>query len=203
MSPGRLLTLCLALATFGSFVWAVRGFFVRDPDGILRPGMRAIAGGGTLSMLLHLGALGWAPEVPRALGLLGAVGFAAALTVFCAAVGANRKRPLAIAFSDAPPEHIVTSGPYAYVRHPFYVSYALAWMAGTVATAQWWLLATLFGMGVLYVRAARREERMFASGPLALRYSRYRARTGMFVPRLTTPPLVADDEADPQRSPTP
>ncbi len=183
MSPHRWLALGLAIALFVGFVWAVKAFFRRDTDGDLRLGMQTIALGGALTIGLHVGALALAPEVSWGLGLAALQIYALALWVFWSAVWANRAQPLAIAFSEVEPEHLVTRGPYAYVRHPFYLAYSLAWFAGFAATGQLWLLATVMGMGALYLRAARMEEATFVAGPLGLDYAAYRQRTGMFLPR--------------------
>lgn len=73
-------------------------------------------------------------------------------------------------------------GPYAWVRHPQYLGFALI-MLGFLL--QWPTLITLFMFPVLvtmYVRLARREERevMVEFGE---QYARYRAATPAFIPR--------------------
>jgi protein-S-isoprenylcysteine O-methyltransferase Ste14 len=188
--------LAAALFTFGGFVWAVQRFFVRD--GAPAPGMRAIALGGTVAMVADLVALGLARGAGDAWHLAGAALFAGAALLFWAAVRANRARPLTLAFSDDRPGHLVTWGPYAWVRHPFYSAYMLAWIAGAVAAAQPLLLGALLGMGALYRAAARREEAKFAASDLADAYAAYRARTGMFLPRrLAQPPSVSSSSSAP------
>lgn len=180
MEPLQSAALGLALATFGSFVWAIRHHFVAAEG--FRGGMRAIAAGGAVSMALHLGALALGPGGGYG-AALGIVLYGAALGLFWSAVGVNASRPLSIAFSTDTPRHLVTTGPYARIRHPFYAAYLLAWIAGTLASGQPWLLVTVAGMGALYVRAARLEEAKFAASPLAEAYRRYARRAGMFWPR--------------------
>ncbi len=175
----------LALASQLSFLWGIRRFFVQA--GTPRPGMRAIAGLGTPFALWQLVVLGArVPTPPGAVGasVSGAALFAAALTLFWWAVRANLERPLTLAFSPDAPRHLVAWGPYRRVRHPFYASYALAWLAGAVAAAEPLLLLPFVVMGALYVQAARLEEAKFAESPLAEAYAAYRARTGMFWPSL-------------------
>ncbi len=175
----------LALATHLSFLWAIRRFFVST--GQTRPGMRAIAGLGTPFALWHLVTLGFAvTDPPSAPGVVAAgVGlFALALVLFWSAVRANSARPLTLAFSPDAPGHLVAWGPYRRVRHPFYASYALAWLGGALAGSHALLLVPFVVMGALYVRAARLEEAKFAQSPLAEAYAAYRARTGMFWPSL-------------------
>ena len=95
-----------------------------------------------------------------------------------------RERRFHIAFSGEVPEAVCDSGPYAYVRHPVYLSYLLAFLALPIAFPRLPALAVLlFNLG-LYVLAARDDERSLAESDLAESYAAYRVRTGMFVPLL-------------------
>lgn len=78
---------------------------------------------------------------------------------------------------------LITSGPYRWVRHPFYVSFLLAMVANSLVMANWFVFAIgLIAFAMLALRS-RIEERN-----LALRfgdeYRRYQERTGAFFPRL-------------------
>lgn len=108
--------------------------------------------------------------------------YGAALGLWAWAVATTRRERLSLAFSPDPPEAIIDRGPYRYVRHPFYVSYTLYWLAGAAAAPIWWVVAPSLLAIALYVAAARAEERKFAVSPLADAYTAYRARTGMFLP---------------------
>ena len=85
-------------------------------------------------------------------------------------------------------EHtLITSGPYRYVRHPFYITTALAFTANALTTANWFIASTGFAaLALLVVRTATEE------GKLVERfgddYRRYMARTGRFLPRLRSAP---------------
>ena len=77
-------------------------------------------------------------------------------------------------------EHtLITSGPYRYVRHPLYVTYALAFAANALITANWFIALTSFAfVTLLVIRTATEEEKLverFGDG-----YRRYMARTGRF-----------------------
>jgi protein-S-isoprenylcysteine O-methyltransferase Ste14 len=110
--------------------------------------------------------------------------YLAAFAVWAWAIAASRRARLTLAFSRDLPEALLDHGPYRYVRHPFYTSYTLYWLAGILATLTWWVvLPSILAIG-LYVLAARKEERKFAASGLADAYSAYRARTGMFFPSL-------------------
>jgi protein-S-isoprenylcysteine O-methyltransferase Ste14 len=58
------------------------------------------------------------------------------------------------AFSSNNPKNIILIGPYKYVRHPFYLSYTLAWIAGSLATSLW-LLLTFVAMLIIYYLSAK------------------------------------------------
>ncbi len=81
-------------------------------------------------------------------------------------------------------EHtLVTSGPYRWVRHPFYVAFALAVIANALVTANWFiLLVSAAAFALIVVRTKKEEERLVARFGDA--YLVYTKRTGRFWPRL-------------------
>ena len=81
-------------------------------------------------------------------------------------------------------EHsLITTGPYRWVRHPFYVAFLLGTTAISLVLANWLVLLVGTTAFVLLAIRSRKEEEN-----LELRfgdeYRRYRARTGAFFPRL-------------------
>lgn len=81
-------------------------------------------------------------------------------------------------------EHtLVTSGPYSWIRHPFYDAVALLILSFSLIAASWFfLLAGSVVLVLLVVRTEREEERLLAR--FGDPYREYRDRTGRFVPRL-------------------
>ena len=78
---------------------------------------------------------------------------------------------------------LVTSGPYRWVRHPFYVATALAVTANAVVTANWFLALTgVVSVVLLAIRTRTEEEKLVERFGDA--YTRYMQRTGRFIPRL-------------------
>ena len=77
---------------------------------------------------------------------------------------------------------LVTTGPYAFVRHPIYGGILLM-MIGTAIglIPTWWLVAAAAGIYFLY--SARAEER-FMTERFPDSYPAYRARTKMLIPLL-------------------
>jgi protein-S-isoprenylcysteine O-methyltransferase Ste14 len=80
-------------------------------------------------------------------------------------------------------EHmLVTSGPYRWVRHPFYVAFVLAVVANSLVAANWFLLLTgLIAFALIVVRTRKEEERLLARFGDA--YREYMKKTGRFLPR--------------------
>jgi len=79
---------------------------------------------------------------------------------------------------------VITSGPYRWIRHPFYTSYNLTWMAALAATGWWPLAIPVIVMAALYERFAREEELGFSTGALADQHEAYTRRTGKYFPGL-------------------
>jgi protein-S-isoprenylcysteine O-methyltransferase Ste14 len=71
------------------------------------------------------------------------------------------------------------------VRHPLYVAYLLAFLAALVALPHWLTAGIFLVTCVLFVHAARHDERQIAASALAADYAVYREHTGMFLPRLS------------------
>ncbi len=81
-------------------------------------------------------------------------------------------------------EHfLVTTGPYRWVRHPFYVAFALAMLANSLVTANWFVFATgAVVLLLLVIRTSKEEEKLIER--FGDEYRQYMATTGRFWPRL-------------------
>jgi protein-S-isoprenylcysteine O-methyltransferase Ste14 len=183
MSSLQVVSVVAFLLCFGSFTWALQGGFFTS-TGTKNFGITLTRLFGLFFMLLHLAVLILTPTTQLALGTIGTLLYLGALLLFWSAIAANWKRPLALAFTREAPHHLTATGPYRYIRHPFYTSYLLGWLAGYFATGNAWTLAAPLVMGVLYVLAARSEERLFLKSGLATNYESYKREAGMFLPNL-------------------
>ncbi|MEE8142769.1 MAG: isoprenylcysteine carboxylmethyltransferase family protein [Planctomycetota bacterium] len=77
---------------------------------------------------------------------------------------------------------LVTSGPYRWVRHPFYVATALAVAADTLVTANWFLAVTgAATISLFALRSSTEEEKLLER--FGDEYRDYMARTGRFLPQ--------------------
>ena len=78
---------------------------------------------------------------------------------------------------------LVTRGPYRWVRHPFYLATALAVVANTLVTANWFLALTGgITFGLLVLRTRIEEEKLIER--FGDNYKEHMKRTGRFLPRL-------------------
>jgi protein-S-isoprenylcysteine O-methyltransferase Ste14 len=119
----------------------------------------------------------------------GTVLIAAAL-LFLSSIGEQRKQlrrsgsaaELQYAGSTEPPAQLTVTGPYHYIRHPIYSSYALGWIGGAIATLDPLAIVMTLVMLALYISSARTEERAILRSSFGDTYGRYQKSTTMFVP---------------------
>lgn len=175
-----LLLVALLLSCLLSFAWAMKHFFTQ-PTGT-STGMRLIKFCGIGFGLAHLLTLALFGAADSEHAACAAFIFSASLALFWWTLNTNRRAPLSAAFSSDLPQRIVKEGPYRYVRHPFYASYLLMWLAAPIGSAQVWLLASAVVMLALYYAAAKAEEQKFAQSALSRQYASYRAASGLFLP---------------------
>lgn len=88
-----------------------------------------------------------------------------------------------IGLSGAVPGAIRDTGPYHFVRHPFYLSYIVAFLGVAVAFPSLIVSAVcLLNVG-LFVYMAFDGERVLLQSPRAPDYVSYKVQVGMFLPR--------------------
>jgi protein-S-isoprenylcysteine O-methyltransferase Ste14 len=75
---------------------------------------------------------------------------------------------------------LVTSGPYAYVRHPIYTGILVAVFGSAIGTSPFWLIPFVL-LGIYFVYSARREEKLMLE-QFPEQYPQYMSRTKMLVP---------------------
>jgi len=79
--------------------------------------------------------------------------------------------------------YLVTSGPYRWMRHPFYGAVAMFMLAMALMTANWFLLVTGSVVYLLLVLRTTKEEANLVAR-FGDDYRGYMARTGRFFPRI-------------------
>jgi protein-S-isoprenylcysteine O-methyltransferase Ste14 len=81
-----------------------------------------------------------------------------------------------------PDQRLVTSGPYALIRHPMYVGLALAAIGALLLYRTWTTLAFVAMLPVLVARARREEESL--AERFGARWDSYRRRVPAWIPDL-------------------
>jgi protein-S-isoprenylcysteine O-methyltransferase Ste14 len=180
-----LLPVSVSLVAICSFAWALRGHFVTV--GRIPQGMRLLSAISLLAYIMYVGLLFRRGYEATTVTIPGLIGFTVSIVLFWWTVAETRSHRLRLAYSDADPDRINTGGPYAVVRHPFYLSYIVFWISTALVAGSWqWVIALI--LTLWYVRIARGEERRFRSSGLSPAYDQYRQRTGMLLPRLRLQP---------------
>ena len=113
---------------------------------VLLPGQSVVAG-------LDVGRFHWSDGVPSAVQGAGLLAVAAALAVVVWAMVVNRFFSPVIRIQSDRGHHLVTSGPYRYVRHPAYAAFPFLMVGSGLAPGSW--LAALIGL-LLVVPVLRR-----------------------------------------------
>jgi protein-S-isoprenylcysteine O-methyltransferase Ste14 len=75
---------------------------------------------------------------------------------------------------------LVTTGPYAYVRHPIYTGILIAMLGSAIGTSPFWALPLVL-FGIFFVYSARKEEKLMME-EFPEQYPAYMRRTKMLVP---------------------
>ncbi len=112
-------------------------------------------------------------------------GIVIALALFFWAVSHSKDKRLALAFDTQQQSvGIIRTGPWRYMRHPFYASYLIFWLSCALATQHPISVIVFVTLACVYTYSALVEERVLSSGPLQKDYQEYRETVGFFYPRL-------------------
>jgi len=138
---------------------------------------------GTLVWLIHPPWMAWSsvglPGWLRWIGLPLGVMAATLLIVTFRSLGTNITDTVVTRARHT----LVTDGPYRWVRHPFYVAFALAMAADSLVTANWFLALTgAVAVTLIAIRTRTEEQKLIER--FGDEYRNYVERTGRFIPRL-------------------
>jgi protein-S-isoprenylcysteine O-methyltransferase Ste14 len=158
---------------------AMQDFFVDSR--VNNPRIRALQDLGVGLAVTHFGLLLVRGSAGPGWAIAGIAMYAAAAALFLSSVEAARRVPLARTLVEGVPKALITTGPFAVIRHPFYLAYSLAWLATPLATHG--PVITLLSVGAIavYVIAARREERELEDR-FGEAYRNYKLGTGYVLP---------------------
>jgi protein-S-isoprenylcysteine O-methyltransferase Ste14 len=160
------------LGVFVAFtgVWVIMQFMGRIDPGLVKerlrpgPGAQGFTTGLAILLLwlgqyvvagLDVGRYHWTDNVPLAVQVVGLVALTASLVVLMWASAVNRFFSSAIRIQRDRGHHVITTGPYRFVRHPAYACGPFLMAGGGLGLGSW--LAGLIGLAtalVLYRHAA-------------------------------------------------
>jgi protein-S-isoprenylcysteine O-methyltransferase Ste14 len=102
---------------------------------------------------LDVGRFHWSDTVPLAVQVIGLLVMAAGMAVLIWAEAVNRFFSTVIRIQTERGHHVITCGPYRYVRHPGYAASLFLFVGGGMALGSW--IAALIGL-LLFVGILRR-----------------------------------------------
>jgi protein-S-isoprenylcysteine O-methyltransferase Ste14 len=158
-------------------VWAIAivvGLLVADPT-LIQERMRPGPGGEDYATVilftplwlgqsvvagLDVGRYHWSDGVPPAVQVIALLAMAAGMAVVVWAEAVNRFFSSVIRIQSERGHHVITTGPYRYLRHPGYASSPLIFIGGGLALGSW--LAALIGLFLVLplVRRTAQEDRI-------------------------------------------
>jgi protein-S-isoprenylcysteine O-methyltransferase Ste14 len=106
------------------------------------------------------GRYGWSPDIPLAAQVAALAVFALALAFAFWAMMVNRFFSTFVRIQSERGHHVVTGGPYAYVRHPGYAGTILSTVAFPIALGSLWALIPACVGGFLFALRTLQEDKI-------------------------------------------
>lgn len=164
-----------------SLVWA-RFFFFKMSSGT--PRLLAISYDVSVFIQMVMTVYGFnnVTDVTKLMSTITSLLYLLSLVIFWSSIVTAKS--LDFAFSNKVGS-IVTTGPFAFFRHPFYVSYLIAWWGSTILFNSIFMWLTALYLTAFYVISAKKEEATILRSEQSEQYRLYQQKTGMFFPRIT------------------
>jgi protein-S-isoprenylcysteine O-methyltransferase Ste14 len=177
----EMIGLFLYLLIVISLIWG-RIFFFRMSSGT--PGLLAFSYDIAVAVQMVMTVYNFynVTDVTKLMSVLTPILYLLSLVIFWSSIVTAKS--LDFAFSNKVGD-IVTTGPFAIFRHPFYVSYLIAWWASTILFNSLAMWLTAFYLTAFYVISAKKEEKTILGSEQSVQYRVYQQKTGMFFPRIT------------------
>lgn len=172
----------ILLFNFASFFWAAIRHF--EVSGKVPKGMIILSVAVLLCQFGMLVALAVSHAPSNIIYWLGLAASLGSTALFWRCIQVNKKKPLTGAYMENLPVHLQVSGPYKYIRHPFYTAYMLSYFGGALACQFLWSGILVAIPLVIYTHASLYEEAKFMESGLGSRYLAYKAKAGRFWPRM-------------------
>ena len=108
---------------------------------------------------LDVGRFHWSDTVPFGWRVAGLIGLAASLGLTFWSMLANRFFSPVVRIQQERGHHLITTGPYQYLRHPGYLGIIGGPLFATLALGSWWALLPVVGIVFLIVRRTAMEDK--------------------------------------------
>jgi protein-S-isoprenylcysteine O-methyltransferase Ste14 len=132
---------------------------------------------------LDVGRFGWS-TVPMAVQIAGFLAFLAAFVLTAWTLLSNPYASAAVRIQSERGHTVITTGPYAFVRHPMYLGVLFFVLGSGPALGSWWSELVLLPVLVVFVRRTLLEDRMLHNElpgyDAYARKVRYRVIPGLF-----------------------
>ena len=113
---------------------------------------------------LDVGRFGWSGPIPVAVQAAALAGCAAGMGLSLWAMAANRFFSPVVRIQAERGHRLVSSGPYALLRHPGYTGMIVASLCGGVALGSWWSLVPLAPFVGMFLWRTAMEDRFLHEG---------------------------------------
>ena len=176
----KLFFLVIQLIPFTGFIWSSLFFFQKKQQRNFNQSVIRIFG---LSLIVANLYFTLSRNISLdSIRIFGVILMFMSAVLFFWSIRTHRKNPPSFAFSYIEKSSIVMTGPYQYIRHPFYASYIYGWLGGCLINQNWFVYFCAVVLLIQYIRSSALEEKGFLEGPSGKVYQDYIKRTGRFFP---------------------
>ncbi len=109
--------------------------------------------------LLDVGRFHWSGTLPRVLQVAAMIVFAASIAWVIWATAVNRFFSPVVRIQTERGHHLITTGPYRYMRHPGYMGMIFGIPASALALGSWWSLVPALAYSFVILRRTALEDR--------------------------------------------
>jgi protein-S-isoprenylcysteine O-methyltransferase Ste14 len=107
---------------------------------------------------LDAGRYGWS-TMSNFIQIAGWVGLMIAMIITYWAMATNTFLSTVVRIQDDRGHHVITTGPYRYVRHPMYAAILIMWPSIALLLGSWWALLPALVIDIIFVIRTRLEDR--------------------------------------------
>lgn len=100
---------------------------------------------------LDVGRFHWSAAMPLRLQVIGLAIFVISFAFDIWAVAVNNFYSRVVRIQQDRGHHVITDGPYRFVRHPSYVGSIVSWVCTALALGSWWTLLPAVLVGLVFV----------------------------------------------------